>query len=325
MEQPLISVVIPAYNAERFLKRSVASVAAQSWSNIETVIVDDGSTDDTLALARRLAVNDSRVKVVTQPNAGAAEARHRGVVESTGEYIMFLDADDEMAPEAAEQMWRRMSDNDLDFCVAVRYVQFGNNNGLTPSFFRCPGIVDGERFLERLMQPWGNVAIGCSIARREVWQDDAFPPGDLVMPMEDHLLAIGASQHINRVGIFNDIKQGNYYVNTQSLTATGRFHTTERWRQHFDYLRRLLDRRGLLQRYEHAVRVLEIDRLAFLAEPLDPSDPWFRQVAAYPTAGMPLKHKILRRMLRYPTASRRALRLYQHAKAALLRHSRAPR
>lgn len=93
---PSISVVIPAYNSARFLPEAVASVLAQNQPVHEIVIVDDGSTDDTPRIAPLLAPN---IVYIRQPNAGPSAARNRGIGEARGEYIAFLDADDQWVPD----------------------------------------------------------------------------------------------------------------------------------------------------------------------------------------------------------------------------------
>ncbi|MEN6625975.1 MAG: glycosyltransferase [Candidatus Sumerlaeia bacterium] len=95
--QPLVSVVIPAYNSEAMVGRAVKSVLSQDYSPLEVIVVDDGSSDGTAAAAE--ALGDSRVRVIRQTNAGPAAARNRGIRESNGEFIAFIDADDEWLPE----------------------------------------------------------------------------------------------------------------------------------------------------------------------------------------------------------------------------------
>jgi glycosyltransferase involved in cell wall biosynthesis len=88
----LVSVLIPAYNADRWLGETIRSVVAQTWPRIEIIVVDDGSQDETLAVAR--AWSSASVKVVTQPNLGACAARNRALELAQGDYIQWLDADD---------------------------------------------------------------------------------------------------------------------------------------------------------------------------------------------------------------------------------------
>jgi len=99
MQPPLASVIIPAYNAERFLRQAVESALAQSYPNLEVIVIDDGSTDGTRRLADELANADARVRVFTQENAGVGAARNRGIAEARGKYVAPLDADDFWYPE----------------------------------------------------------------------------------------------------------------------------------------------------------------------------------------------------------------------------------
>jgi glycosyltransferase involved in cell wall biosynthesis len=99
-ENALVSVVIPAYNAERWLAEAVGSVLAQTYAPLEVVIVNDGSTDGTSALAH--GIGDDRIRIVDKANGGVSSARNRGIREARGTYIAFLDADDAMLPRNLE-------------------------------------------------------------------------------------------------------------------------------------------------------------------------------------------------------------------------------
>jgi glycosyltransferase involved in cell wall biosynthesis len=104
MIQPLVSVVIPTYNAVKYIHRAVSSVFAQTYTKLEIIVVDDGSADATCETVAGL--NDARIKVVRQKNAGAGAARNRGIAEAKGEYVAFLDADDEWDPQFMEAVVR---------------------------------------------------------------------------------------------------------------------------------------------------------------------------------------------------------------------------
>jgi glycosyltransferase involved in cell wall biosynthesis len=103
--KPLVSILIPAYNSERLLPQTLESALAQTWARKEVIIVDDGSRDGTLALARRYG--GPAVKVVTQPNAGAPAARNTAFAHAQGDYIQWLDADDILAPDKIERQMAR--------------------------------------------------------------------------------------------------------------------------------------------------------------------------------------------------------------------------
>jgi glycosyltransferase involved in cell wall biosynthesis len=101
---PTVSVVIPAYNAEEYVRDAVTSAIRQTYPLREIVCVDDGSTDGTLEVLRRLeAQHPEQIQVLTGPNRGASAARNRGMKKVTGDYIQFLDADDTLLPEKVEQ------------------------------------------------------------------------------------------------------------------------------------------------------------------------------------------------------------------------------
>lgn len=95
MQGPLVSVIVPAYNAERFLGEAIESVLAQTYSPIETIVIDDGSRDATAEIASSYP----QVQTIRQENAGPANSRNRGFAASTGELVTFHDADDAMTPD----------------------------------------------------------------------------------------------------------------------------------------------------------------------------------------------------------------------------------
>ena len=94
MSSTKISVIIPAYNAEHTIDRAVGSLLVQDIDEIEIIIVDDGSTDETFAVCEELAESDMRVRIVRKKNGGVSSARNAGLEVAHGEYVMFLDADD---------------------------------------------------------------------------------------------------------------------------------------------------------------------------------------------------------------------------------------
>lgn len=93
----LVSILIPAYNAERWIGETIKSILSQTWSNYETIVVDDGSSDTTFAIARRF--QSKTVRVITQENMGASAARNKALSLAQGDYIQWLDADDLLAPD----------------------------------------------------------------------------------------------------------------------------------------------------------------------------------------------------------------------------------
>lgn len=115
MAQPLVSILVPCYNAGRWIRDTLDSVLTQTWPNIEIVVVDDGSTDNTASIIEGL--ESKRIRLVKQPNSGAAAARNRAFGESGGEFIQYLDADDLLSPNKIFLQMRRLIEQ--PDCVAM--------------------------------------------------------------------------------------------------------------------------------------------------------------------------------------------------------------
>lgn len=103
-QTPLVSIIMPVYNAGALLHTAVESVLHQTFADFELLLVDDGSTDDSAALARAFAKADARIRVLEQPNAGICAARNLGLQHCRGEWIAFCDDDDTMLPHALETL-----------------------------------------------------------------------------------------------------------------------------------------------------------------------------------------------------------------------------
>lgn len=102
---PLISVIIPVYNVQQYLRECVSSVLAQVYSNLEIILIDDGSTDESGKLCDELALSDERISVFHKTNGGLSRARNYGVEHCHGDWILFVDSDDYVSPVYVEALW----------------------------------------------------------------------------------------------------------------------------------------------------------------------------------------------------------------------------
>ncbi len=112
-----ISIIIPAYNVEKYLNQSLDSVLRQTYKNLEIIIVNDGSKDSTGKIANEYAKLDGRIKVIHQPNQGLPTARNVGMEIATGKYIMFLDSDDFYEDNSCEVLYNEIKKHDADYVV----------------------------------------------------------------------------------------------------------------------------------------------------------------------------------------------------------------
>ena len=112
----LISVVIPVYNVEKYLQRCVTSVTEQSYSNLEIILVDDGSVDNSGAICDDFAKKDKRIRVIHKENEGLGLTRNVGIKAATGNYICFIDSDDYIAREYIETIYSDLKKSSADVC-----------------------------------------------------------------------------------------------------------------------------------------------------------------------------------------------------------------
>lgn len=157
MEQtknPLISVITPAYNAERFIGGTIKSVLDQTYTNWEMVIVDDRSTDDTAKIVGDYQRLDSRIQLhVLEENSGAAVARNTAMKHAKGRYIAFLDSDDQWFPEKLEKQLRFMQEKDIAFSF-TKYIRMEEDGTLRDNISQAPESVGYEDLMKHCV-------IGC--------------------------------------------------------------------------------------------------------------------------------------------------------------------
>lgn len=147
-----ISIIIPAYNAAKYLNRCIESVANQDLPHdcYEVIVVNDGSTDNTIDILNLLCCKYSCLKYVSTPNGGLSRARNRGIVEASGEYLLFLDSDDSFAPNVLGTIYEEMSEYQLDVML-LDYVHISFNGTLLDTPYRINQnsreVVSGRDFL----------------------------------------------------------------------------------------------------------------------------------------------------------------------------------
>jgi glycosyltransferase involved in cell wall biosynthesis len=127
MEFPLVSIIVPMYNTAGCIARCVKSICAQTYKSIEILLLNDGSTDDTLAVCRALAASDHRIALVDKTNTGAADTRNQGIALAHGKYIQFVDSDDWLAPDFTEKLVSAAEAHTADLVIAPFWMVYPEN------------------------------------------------------------------------------------------------------------------------------------------------------------------------------------------------------
>ena len=125
----LISIIVPVYNAEKYIVECLLSIKTQTYKNIEILLIDDGSKDNSIEKCKSIIEGDERIKVFCKDNKGQASARNYGIRQATGKYIMFCDSDDILAPTYVELLYNAVNreKSDLACCETVKFLDNDNN------------------------------------------------------------------------------------------------------------------------------------------------------------------------------------------------------
>lgn len=172
MTRSKVSIVIPLYNKAAYIRRALASITAQTFDDFEVIVVDDGSTDEGAVIVTDFS--DARVRLIKQPNAGPGAARNAGLAQAHGQFIAFLDADDEWLPTYLEESVRQLDELGEDVAaISSGYIE--HPSGLSPEkMWRKRGITEGVHRVLPNVNPWLVVSMlaymsPCStVARTEV-------------------------------------------------------------------------------------------------------------------------------------------------------------
>jgi glycosyltransferase involved in cell wall biosynthesis len=176
---PLVSVIMPAYNAEKYIRDSIQSVLDQTYSNWELLVVDDGSTDKTADVVRQFAAQDSRIKYIFQQNGRQSKARNTGIAQSSGTLLAFLDSDDLWLPQKLERQLQTLDATNVDVVYSNGVIIY--EPGATPGSTDFPvvgGTIEGHRMFDLLLLmnfiPTQSVVVRSEIVRNAGPFDESY-------------------------------------------------------------------------------------------------------------------------------------------------------
>lgn len=221
-----ISVIVPVFNNERYLKRCLDSIIGQSLSNIEIILIDDGSTDKSGKICDMYAVTDKRVKVIHQKNAGVSAARNTGISIAVGEYIGFVDSDDWIEKQMYEKMFfeAKRSNSDVVMCDATTVFEKGRTQSDTIIQLSENLILEKSDFYPSLLLEMAGSVWRCIYSKR-VYSTEV-SRGAVVFPLdikfsEDRIFNLYAFGCANRVSYLKE-PYYNRFINIKS--AVHKFH-----------------------------------------------------------------------------------------------------
>ena len=226
----LVSVIVPVYNVEQYLEKCIESICSQTFTRLEIILVDDGSTDHSSRICDEWAHKDVRIRVLHKENGGLSDARNAGIEIATGGWYMFVDSDDTITPDTIERMYGAATSHDCEMavCNMVRIY----DDGTTESFYNPVNEltiwVEQQRF-ETLKQP----SVCNKLFRVDLFQNVWFPKGKFY---EDtfvyHILAYRA----NRIALTG---HNGYYYLSRRESILGQSKYTDRY---FDMVEAVYER-----------------------------------------------------------------------------------
>lgn len=215
--QPLISVIVPIYNIEPYLERSLDSILNQTYRNIELLLIDDGSTDGSVAICDRYAERDPRIVLFHQKNGGLSAARNLGLEHARGEYISFIDSDDYVAPCFLELLYQNIRAEQADI-AACCFAKVKNGRIIPPSQALSPSEthIDTETLLRwEVSGQYMFCVSSCNkLFKAELWKDLRFKER---VYSEDSYAYNEYIKSIRRIGV---VSEALYYYVQRSNSAT---------------------------------------------------------------------------------------------------------
>ncbi|MBQ7840763.1 MAG: glycosyltransferase [Lachnospiraceae bacterium] len=177
----LLSVIVPVYNIEDCLERCINSIRQQTWTNLEILLVDDGSSDSSGQICDRMAAEDDRIRVFHKKNGGSSSARNLGISHAKGQWLGFVDSDDWIDPEMYEKLLKAALENDVKIAQASRD-EIDEDLQKRPDVCTPPEkqmVCGAEDFLRELLLHRGDCSFCTKLVRRELFEFRRFPEGKL--------------------------------------------------------------------------------------------------------------------------------------------------
>lgn len=207
---PFVSLIIPVYNAEKYLRRCLTSAMEQTFQDMEIIIVNDGSTDDSLTICQEYQRMDPRFRIIDKENTGVSDSRNRAIAEAHGEYLQFMDSDDWLTPDATESFVYAAKKFDCDLVIADFY-RVDKAVFTEKQHIRERGPLTREQFAEYMMQEPADFYYGVlwnKLYRKSIITENRLSMDTELRWCEDFLFNLSFIRHAER---FTAIQTPIYY------------------------------------------------------------------------------------------------------------------
>ena len=210
----LISVVIPVYNVKKYLKRCLKNVTAQTYENLEIILIDDGSTDGSTEICDELSVTDSRIVVFHKKNGGLSSARNSGVKIANGKYVCFIDSDDTVDCNYVETLYQTILKYSVDLAICSHRVIYDKKIPIDMSTGES-GKIEAEVALKRLLYSDGiDTSSWAKMFKKSLLEKHPFPEGRNFEDAATTYLYIDSAKYVG----LNSVPIYNYYIRTTSIS-----------------------------------------------------------------------------------------------------------
>ena len=258
MEKELISVIVPVYNIEDYIAQCIESILKQTYSNLEILLVNDGSTDCCPEICDRYAGLDSRIQVIHKSNGGLSSARNSGLNQACGEYIAFIDGDDFIHPEMLEDLYFALKDCDADMSVCnLQYVdENGNPIREYPNHIIQKQVLNAEGVFAKSLERYGYyyVVVWNKLYKKELWETYRFREGKA---REDEF----SFHHIVRnCRCISCVPNVLYYY----VQHTGSIMAEKTAKKELDVIEAYLERMSFFLKENHLQFLVQMDKLCFI-------------------------------------------------------------
>lgn len=249
MNKKLVSIIIPVYNIENYIERCLNSIIEQTYTNLEIILINDGSTDNSLTICKKYQKKDKRIKIISQKNAGVSSARNIGLKESNGNFITFIDADDYIEVDYINILVKKitMYDADIVFSNSINFDVNGNES--IPVKIKKDYFFNSENIMIELLS---EERISCScwgkLYKKELISNIKFD--EALKIGEDFKFLTEVLKKSNKNILISECKY-HYYLRNNSAIRSG---FNDNWISEINFCKSLIEKYDNQKTINYAIR-----------------------------------------------------------------------